>query len=328
MSCKFVVTHTARLDKIIVDALKNKSRSQVEKLIKAGLVMVNGEIVKKCGAIVNSGDELLILDFDIKSDETPECFYELSLPIIFENDWYLAIDKPTGIAVHPGAGKRSPTVIDFSRKHLKISTIPNPAGYSEFGIVHRLDKDTSGVLLIAKNVDAQKELSRLFKERKIRKKYLSINFLSKTGRLNLYDEGKIECWIMRDPSHRLRYVCSSEKKSKSRDCVTFFRKIIKYNNVGVIEFFPYTGRTHQLRAVSKFVNCPIVNDPLYSTNFDENCLEPALRALIRKIKRMLLHAVSLEFECPFTKNHIIIESNLPKEFLTIINFLKSHQKFE
>ncbi|MCS6893598.1 MAG: RluA family pseudouridine synthase [Deltaproteobacteria bacterium] len=309
-----------RLDKAVLSVVGELTRSQVEKAIKNGLVYVDGKPCLKCGTKIKVGQSILVT-LDLPTADGPaQNIFDVSLPIIFETERFFAVDKPSGLVVHPGAGARIPTVLDFvlKKNNRKVEDLPDPALY---GFVHRLDKDTSGVLLIAKDQVSQRALSKLFENRQVKKTYIAVAHLTSAGLFRTSKRGLIHCWIKRDSKNRLKYKCFPTKVSQSREAVTRYEKLAWLDDLAILILEPVTGRTHQLRSQCEFVKCPIVNDPLYCRLEATKIKNSEIREILTKAKRLMLHALKLEFSDPFTGNKICIKAELPVEFSKIVKIL-------
>lgn len=289
---------TLRLDKMLAQHFPKYSRTYFQYLIEKNLVLVNGSVVKK-RLQVRVGDEI-----EIEFACTPEIDLEpenIPLDILFEDEDLLAVNKPAGMVVHPGAGNYSGTFVNallFHCKELSKGESIRP------GIVHRLDKDTSGVLLAAKNEYMQQQLVSLFASRNISKVYLAVCIGNPGNRL-------IEGAIGRHPVKR-KEMAITEQQGKPAKTRT---ETMRHNQMfSIVHLFPETGRTHQLRVHLKSVGTPILGDSLYGN---------APLNTKWNVKRQLLHAESLQFIHPVSKKEIFINAPLPedmKEWLEKIGY--------
>lgn len=307
-----------RLDQFLFAQHPELSRSYFAKLTKSENVLVNGKI-SKASRLVKMGDVIsynlinLVDDFE----NEPE---EIDLNIIFENDDCLVINKQPGLVVHPAAGNRTGTLINGLLNYLpKISESVhekgNPLSESRPGLVHRLDKDTSGVMIVAKNTPAMIFLSNEIKKRSARKTYLAICFgwpKSQTGRL--IDR------LARNRSDRKSYsVVDSEK---GREAISNFnvREYFKAKTgekISLVEFQIETGRTHQIRVQSKHAGFPVLGDKTYNTK------ESVKAAAILGSNRQLLHSCSLEINLPGASKKTKFEADLPSDFKVTLKKLIS-----
>jgi 23S rRNA pseudouridine1911/1915/1917 synthase len=291
-----------RLDHFLNEVLENISRSRVAKLIKAGHIKLNHQLVSKKNIHIRVGD---IVELELAEPEPKDHQYQPSIELnkLFEDDYLLIIDKPRGISVHPGSGKHGETILDIFRYYYpqveEIKETDRP------GIVHRLDKDTSGVLLLAKDLITMKRLQKQFKRREVKKTYLALVH----GQVR-YRNGTIDAPIGRSPRHRTRYKVieggSSDPESvKAREAITEFSVIRQYQDFSLVKLFPLTGRTHQIRVHLSYYGNPILGDPIYGKG--------------HTFERLALHAYSLEFTHPITGNLIYSYSVFPEVFR---NFLQ------
>jgi 23S rRNA pseudouridine1911/1915/1917 synthase len=278
----------ARLDKYLAGHFPDLSRTQVQKLIGEGLVMVNGK-QGKAGLKLESGDRI-----DIKqpppAPTAPEP-EDIPLNILYEDDDLLVLDKPAGLAVHPSPGHSEHTLVNAILSH--FSGLPDTGDSLRPGIVHRLDKDTSGVMLVAKTSSAHTNLTEQFKSRSVVKKY---QVLVK-GHL-VPDEGAIEAPIGRDPGHRQRMAVVGE--SRGREARTEYRVIRYIGEHTLLEVRPETGRTHQIRVHLEAIGYPVAGDSIYGGK------SPFL-------SRQFVHASRLGFRLPSTGAYVEFGAPLPPD---------------
>lgn len=280
-----------RIDHYLTAVLQSLSRSRIEKLIKNRQVTLNGAVLLRKSQDIFPGDRIVV---EIVSQE--QSVYSPSRPLqkLFEDEWLLVIDKPSGLTVHPGAGEKQETVLDIFRFHYpQISAM---ADQERPGIVHRLDKDTSGVLILAKSEEALERMQELFQEREMQKTYLALV----KGRLRFLN-GTIDLPLGRSLKHRARFEVVGEDREDRRDAVTDFSVIRAFENFSYVRLMPHTGRTHQLRVHLAHFGNPVLGDILYG---NRKQLE---------LPRLGLHAYSIEFTHPFTGNGIRVTSPLPTD---------------
>jgi len=275
-----------RLDKFVGEKCPELSRTHAQKLIGDGYVTVNDHVAK-ASLKLNIGDKVnVIVPPTPPSPLSPEA---IPLTIIYEDDDLLVIDKPAGLAVHPAPGHPGHTLVNAILSHF-----PHLADIGDSlrpGIVHRLDKDTSGVMLVAKNGVAQANLIDQFQARSIVKAYLVLV----KGRLSP-ERGIIEAAIGRDPSNRKRMAVVSE----GREARTEYQ-IIKYvGNYTLLEVIPETGRTHQIRVHLAAISYPVVGDPIYGVKSTY-------------LSRQFLHACRLGFKLPSSGEYVEFTSELPPD---------------
>lgn len=289
-----------RLDKFLVQKFPQFSRTKLQSFIQDGFVSVNRKTVFKGGFILDYGNEISISIPDIDQNIlTPE---EIPLDIIFENDDLIVVNKPAGMVVHPAAGHLSGTLVHAALHHSpKMEGI---GGQHRPGIVHRLDKDTSGVILIAKNDKTHWLLQEQFKKRKIHKTYYAI-----TDGIPPTPIGKIDAPIGRDSFQRKKMAIVTAQKGKQ--AVTDYKVIEKFVKNSLIAAFPLTGRTHQIRLHLAFLGCPIVGDTVYGHK-----RQPL------GVKRQMLHAFRLEVCLPGETTSRSFEAPLPDDMKQLISMLE------
>jgi 23S rRNA pseudouridine1911/1915/1917 synthase len=265
-----------RLDHFLAESLPQFSRSRLQGLIRSGLVWVGGEPARKAGQLLTPGDALEVhIPAPAPSRLTPE---EIPLAVIFEDKDVIVLDKPAGMIVHPGAGHPSGTLVNAALAH--DPSMEGVGGEQRPGVVHRLDKDTSGLIVLAKNDHALNWLQGQFQSRKVSKTYLALV----DGRPPTAS-GRIEAAIGRDPNQRRKMSIMPE--SKGRAAVTDFRTLETFSRHTLLETHPVTGRTHQIRLHCDFLGCPIVGDIVYGWK------KPSI-----DIGRHFLHAWKLELTLP------------------------------
>ena len=275
-----------RLDRYICHKLAELSRTRIQRLIADGYITVNDEVAK-AGLRLNAGDRLkVVLPPAPPSPLTPEA---IPLNIIYEDDDLLVVDKPAGLTVHPAPGHPAHTLVNAI-----LSRFPRLAALSDSlrpGIVHRLDRDTSGVMAVAKNSLAQTKLVEQFKARSVAKTYLVLV----KGRLTP-ENGVIEAPIGRDPRDRKRMAVVT----KGREARTEYRVIRYIGDYTLLEVRPETGRTHQIRVHLSAIGYPVVGDKVYGVK------SPFL-------SRQFIHASRLGFHLPSTGEYMEFKSELPPD---------------
>jgi 23S rRNA pseudouridine1911/1915/1917 synthase len=276
----------ARLDKYVCAQVPELSRTQVQKLIAAGNITVNGQKAKP-GHRLSPGDRV-----DVTVPPTPPQELKpeaIPLKIIYEDDDLLAVDKPAGLAVHPAPGHPAHTLVNAILAHF-----PHLADIGDWlrpGVVHRLDKDTSGVMLVAKNQAAQANLSKQFKSHSVTKAYLALV----KGKLEP-ENGIIEADIGRDPRNRKKMAVVAQ----GREARTEYRVIKYIGGYTLLEVMPETGRTHQIRVHLAAIGFPVVGDKVYGVKSPH-------------LSRQFLHASRLGFRLPSTGKYVEFESALPPD---------------
>ncbi len=284
-----IVTEKKRLDKLLTEHFPEHSRTYFQYLIEEGLVLVNGEQWKK-REMPKIGDEVEIF-FTL----TPEIKLEpenIPLDILYEDEHLLAINKPAGMVVHPAPGHYTKTFVHALLYHCK--GLKNEFSDLRPGIVHRLDKDTSGVLLAAKTREAHQKLISLFCKRKIEKKYIAICF-------NKPIDGLISAPIARHPTKRKKMCIDPEK---GKEAISLIKVLDHSEKLSLVEITLITGRTHQIRVHLKHLKCPILGDPVYGAGNGP----------------LMLHAHKIIFIHPLTQKVIEIEAPIPFDFQKISAF--------
>jgi len=290
-----------RLDKFLVSRLPEFSRARLQGLIADGFVLVDGEPAKKSGQPLDPGTKVEVrIPPPVPSGLIPE---NIPLDIIFENDDLLVVDKPAGMVVHPAAGHDSGTLV-----HAVLGYDPGIEGIGgeeRPGVVHRLDKETSGLILLAKNDNAHHWLQDQFRLRQVEKTYLAL-----VDGAPPTPTGRVEAAIGRDPSHRKQMAVLPP--GKGRESVSEYKTLEKFAHHTLLEFRPHTGRTHQIRLHCAFIGCPIVGDKVYGRK------SPTL-----EIKRHFLHAAKLKIILPGEKQARIFEAPLPVELERVLDELRN-----
>ena len=294
-----------RIDHYLTDALQSLSRSRIEKLILNRQVTLNGAVVIRKSQELIPGDRVVV---EIVSEEKSVFLPSRPLQKLFEDEWLLVIDKPSGLTVHPGAGEKQETVLDIFRFH--YPQINEMADQERPGIVHRLDKDTSGVLILAKSEEALEKMQGLFQEREMQKTYLALV----RGRLR-FRNGTIDLPLGRSLKHRARFEVVNEDRADRREAVTDFSVIRAFEKFSYVRLMPHTGRTHQLRVHLAHFGNPVLGDILYG---NRKQLE---------LPRLGLHAYRIEFIHPFTGNGVRVTSPLPADLRRYLteNFVASEK---
>jgi 23S rRNA pseudouridine1911/1915/1917 synthase len=286
-----------RLDKALAARFEELSRVQIQGLIREGMVTVNARPVKASYRL--EGGETISIRIPMpETDQEPQP-EAIPLVILYEDEQVAVIDKPAGMVVHPAYGHTSGTLVNAV-----LARWPEIARFSapeRAGIVHRLDKETSGVILIAKSASALEHLRVQFKEREIEKRYVAL-----VEGLPPTPEGMIDAPIGRDPNQRKRMAVARD----GRDAVTKYRVIETYAYHSLLEAFPKTGRTHQIRVHLAFIGCPVVGDHVYG---------PRKQRI--KMKRHFLHAAAITFTLPGEGKRLTVESPLPASLQNILDKL-------
>ena len=284
-----------RVDSYLAKEL-NISRSKIQKLIKQSLVTVNEKVVSsnyivKCGDFISVNDDL---DYEISVEAE-----DIDIDVVYEDSDLLVINKASGMVVHPAPGHYSHTLVNALLYRFQIS------GGEKYrpGIVHRLDKDTSGLMLVAKNEKTHEKLSRMIANKEVERHYLAI-----VDGVIKHDTGTIDAPIGRDANNRQKMAVTDVH---GKEAVTHFRVLEIFSNHTLVECILETGRTHQIRVHMAYIGHPVSNDPLYgrgkSTEFGQ-----------------MLHSKSIKFKHPTTGKEMFFEVDPPKEFLEKLDVLREN----
>jgi 23S rRNA pseudouridine1911/1915/1917 synthase len=301
-----VTTSGERLDKHLAEALPSYSRAQLQQWIKAGQVKVNDSSAGlKAGTKPHAGD-VIVVEFPHEEDFRPQP-EDIPLKIIYEDDDLAVIDKPAGLVVHPGAGNPTGTLVNaLLSRYPQMQNMDDDENLDEgrAGIVHRLDKDTSGLIVVAKHKEALTELMQQFRDRTVEKTYVAL--LERTPRTLT---GIVDAPIARDPKFRQKMSVIA----RGRDAITEFA-VTDHNFPGgqvLVTLTPRTGRTHQIRVHMAFIGCPIAGDTVYG-----------LRRKMPGLNRHFLHAAALSFDHPTTGERLSFTSPLPPELVSVLERLR------
>ena len=284
-----------RVDSYLAKEL-NISRSKVQKLIKQGLVTVNEKVVSsnyivKCGDFISVNDDL---DYEISVEAE-----DIDIDVVYEDSDLLVINKASGMVVHTAPGHYSHTLVNALLYRFQIS------GGEKYrpGIVHRLDKDTSGLMMVAKGEKTHEKLSRMIANKEVERHYLAI-----VDGVIKHDTGTIDAPIGRDANNRQKMAVTDVH---GKEAVTHFRVLETFSNHTLVECILETGRTHQIRVHMAYIGHPVSNDPLYgrgkSTEFGQ-----------------MLHSKSIKFKHPTTGKEMFFEVDPPKEFLEKLEKLREN----
>lgn len=299
----------ARLDVLAAARAANLTRSRTKSLIEEGLVLVNGRRAK-ASLKLKAGDRVSV---SVPEDKTPLPEPEaIPLEIIHEDDDVIVLNKPAGLTVHPGAGRKSGTLVNALAAH--TAELSSVGGELRRGIVHRLDKDTSGVMVVAKNDRSHLSLAAQFKEHSTGRGYTAIVW----GRVR-DDSGTIDLAIGRDSTHRKKI---SPRTRKARRAVTRYRVEKRFSFFTVLSLEPETGRTHQLRVHLAAMNHPVAGDPVYCKRTIPSSMPAPVAAALKRIKRQLLHAGVLSFTHPSTGERAEFTSPLPEDMASLIGLME------
>ena len=301
MDKKFLIydgLETERIDKYLANELEDMSRSSIQMLIKEKQVLVNEEVVK-ANFLLKNGDEISVTIPDPVNDEI--LAEDIPLDVYYEDSDVIVINKPSGMVVHPAVGNTKGTLVNALMYHCKDLSGIN--GVIRAGIVHRIDKDTSGLLVACKNDKSHQHLSEQFFNKTVKRKYYAICY----GEIN-HNLGKIDAPIGRDLSNRQTMTVVDGGKH----AITHFKVLERFNGFTLLELVLETGRTHQIRVHMKYIGHPLLGDPVYGP-----------RNVVGE-NGQFLHAKTLGFTHPKTNEFLEFESPLPDYFEEKLKELRSN----
>lgn len=297
-----VETATKRLD-LYLSQWTHRSRAFIQNQIEHGAVLLNGQAENKPAKSVKPGDVI-----ELNFEEEPETHLEpvpFNLEILFEDEHLVLVNKPQDCVVHPAPGYTGPTLVHYLLHHFREVSSFRETSQNRPGIVHRLDRGTSGVIAIAKHRTALERLSRAFKDREIEKRYAAIVWGELRGK------GAIESSITRHPVDRIRM---TSKLGTGRLSKTEWESVEALNGVTFVRAYPRTGRTHQIRVHLADAGYPIVGDAVYGAKKKMRNAGEKLQQIAKGIHHPFLHAESLKFSHPMTGELLKVEAPIPAPF--------------
>jgi 23S rRNA pseudouridine1911/1915/1917 synthase len=309
---RFIVTShevTKRLDVFITEKLPDLTRSGVKNLLKRGLVLVDGHPAKASHRIKALEDVLVTIPAPQPPGVEPE---PTPLEIIHEDRDILVVNKQAGLTVHPGAGRKKGTLVNAILNHTKeLSTIGAPL---RPGIVHRLDKDTSGVIVIARNDSSHISLAKQFKDHTTTRRYRALVWGGVKD-----DEGTIDLPLGRDAADRKKI---SPRTRRGRRAVTHYRVLRRYGLFTLLELTLETGRTHQIRVHLSAIKHPVVGDQVYGKRTPPSNLTKPLFDELKRVKKQCLHAMTLGFTHPGKGTYMEFKAPYPKHMEGLIKLME------
>lgn len=303
--------HNQRIDIVLAHLLPDYSRSQISTWIKSGTITLNHKSCKPKDK-VEDGDRIDIkVDFNATNTHLEHCAPEaIPLTVIHEDEDVLVLNKPANMVVHPGAGNREHTLVNALLHHApSLSHLPRA------GIIHRLDKDTTGLLIVAKTLAAHTSLTRQMQAREIKRHYSAL------VQGHIISGGTIDTGFGRHPRNRLKMTVQEQ----GRQAVTHYSVKKQYQDFTLLDVTLMTGRTHQIRVHLAHIHHPVVGDPLYGARmrFPAQATEE-LRTLFQNFKRQALHARMLSFYHPKTEHELTLIAPMPDDFTFLLNLLDEH----
>jgi len=323
-----------RLDTYLAERIDGWSRAKLQRLIENEDVLVNDKTVKPSYKLRTSDEVEVDLVEAITNKFEPE---NIPLDIVFEDEYFAVINKPAGMVVHPGAGVQSGTLANAIAFHFEFdgsppykggvasasddvvvlspdtkSTVVGTQNDLRIGIVHRLDKDTSGLIVVAKNDEIHEALSEQFRERTVYKSYMALVH----GQTD-ENTGKIDVAIGRNKHNRLRMKVATY----GRNALTLWRTRKRYDKFTLLDVEIKTGRTHQIRVHMGYINHPVVGDEIYNEGRDNTVADITVRNAIVTMRRFFLHAEKLSFTHPKTGERLEFKQDLPPELSNFLSLL-------
>ncbi len=290
----------ARLDAFLASRIEGWSRARLQRLIEDGDVLVNGRAAKASYKL-RANDEI---EAELTALPTTSFLPEdIPIDVVYEDDELIVVNKPAGIVVHPGAGAKTGTLANALAFHFQ--NLSTAGGVARPGIVHRLDKDTSGLLVAAKTEQAHENLADQFRVREVFKSYVALVH----GQVER-DRGEIDEPIARDPRHRTRMAIVRG----GRSALSIYRARERFDRFTLIDVELKTGRTHQIRVHLAWIKHPVVGDETYGSGRDNTVADPVIRSQIGKLGRQFLHAEKLGFTHPKSGERLKFTSPLPPSY--------------
>lgn len=313
-----------RIDKFLMNRIESATRNKLQQAINAGLVLVNGKEVKQ-NYKIKAFDQIIVYS-DLSPESTDVVPEKMHLNIVHEDDHIIIINKPAGLVVHPGSGNYNGTLLNGIAYHLQQN---NPSVSEEtlprFGLVHRIDKNTSGLLVLAKTDKAMRQLAKQFYDHTVKRQYLALVW----GDV-LDDEGTIIAHVGRNLRYRKLFEAYPEG-DHGKEAITHYKVVERFNYVTLVQCILETGRTHQIRVHMKHIGHPLFNDDFYGGDkivkgtifskykqFVDNCFAIC--------PRQALHAKTLGFVHPGTGEEVFFESELPIDMRKVIEKWRDYTK--
>ncbi len=297
-----------RLDLFLAENVEGWSRTQLQRLIGEENVLVNGRKAK-ASLKLSEADEI-----EVEFTESQAAKFEpenIPLEIVFEDEYLAVINKPAGMVVHPGTGNHSGTLANAIAYHFDMHQPENSDGH-RVGIVHRLDKFTSGLIVVAKSEEIHEAISEQFRDRTVEKKYVALVHGNPRE-----TSGVIDRPIGRDRWHRTKMAVAAN----GRNALSLWKVIRRFEKFALLEIEIKTGRTHQIRVHLASINNPVVGDETYNEGRDNTVSDISIRKAIADLGRFFLHAQSLAFDHPKTGERLEFTADLPEELRALLKIL-------
>jgi 23S rRNA pseudouridine1911/1915/1917 synthase len=306
-----------RLDHYLVKQLPEVTRTQIQKMIKQEFVTVNGKL-EKANYRLQVGDTVIAKPMDIEPEIDSIIPEDIPLNILFEDDDIIIINKQAGLVVHPGKGNYTGTLVHGLKHHCENLSTLNEA--LRPGIVHRLDQETSGIMVVAKTNNAHSNIAAQFQDRTVEKTYIGISWGVWKEK-----EGCIDVSLKRNRKNPTTF-CVDES---GRKAVTYFKVLQDFRYMSVVEFYPKTGRTHQIRIHAMHMNHSIVHDEKYNGGVNRTKgflpeVQRDIKLLLKKMNRHALHAKQLSFNHPISGERVNFTAELPQDMQTMIEHMQTH----
>lgn len=299
--------HGQRVDVMLSQVFPDYSRSQLQQWLKEGAITLNDRILKAKEKVL--GGEHVKLNVILEAANTSLEAEDIPLELIFEDEYLLVINKPAGLVVHPGAGNQAHTLVNALLHHA-----PTLTHLPRAGIIHRLDKETTGLLIIAKTLEAHTQLIRQMQAREINRHYLCLVY----G--HVISGGTVDTYFGRHPRNRLKMAVTTQ----GRQAITQYSVNQHFPHFSLLDVTLMTGRTHQIRVHMAHIKHPVVGDPLYGGRARYPAgISDALRDGIQGFKRQALHAKTLSFTHPITEKRLTFSAPLPDDFKFLLSILES-----
>ena len=306
--------HNQRIDSVLAQLLPEYSRSQISNWIKSGAVILNQKACKPKDKALDGDLIELSVDLNEIDPDFTHCEPEdIPLEVIYEDDDVLVLNKPMGLVVHPGAGNREHTLVNALLHHA-----PTLHHLPRAGIIHRLDKDTTGLLIVAKSLTAHTSLIRQMQARDIQRNYITL------VQGHVISGGTVDTGFGRHPRNRLKMCVSGQ----GRQAITHYMVKKQYHDFTLLDVSLMTGRTHQIRVHMDYINHPVIGDQLYGglMRFPQNASDD-LKAMLQQFKRQALHACSIAFYHPETEEELTFTAPLPEDFKLLLRTLDEHYDY-